>query len=311
MNRLALLGDLFAPVLPLLSMLDEVPVVTLTEAVVRNSEGKSLSDAEVKQYRLPDMPARHSLRTLCEGVLESALFNPLLPQMPPTIHGIDSHHFVAALIMYTMETPYPFYRLITCPLNVHGVRNKDSLQCQLRFMKLLTLALRYVPRTGEFWYTGPVYRGVSIENRQLRAKYENFETAFAPRTRITFAAPTSTTLRSQRASEFTDGIQYVIQGERGEGGPGGVYLMPGVLSVFDEEEVLLEAPLVCEVVAATKPDRTVIVVLRAINSRMTYLSASADDPVGHRIWPSLQNPAPASAQPFLPFRLIKGRRVRR
>jgi hypothetical protein len=254
-------------------MLDDVDIVPLPVAVA------CLASADVKSYGLADLPAKHSLATICDGVLEMASASSLMQHLSPDMHGIDRSHFVGALIMYTMEKPYPFYKLINVPLNVQGVRSTDSLSAQLKFLKLITLALRAVPKTSDFWFRGPVYRGVSIESSVLlMTKFENYETAFAPKTKITFAAPTSATLSAKKASEFTNGIQYVIQGEHGAG-PGGVYLKPGDISAFDEEEVLLEAPLVCEVVAATKPENTVIVVLRVISSKMTYLSKMPSEAV--------------------------------
>ena len=265
MSRFAL-GDVFRPILPLQSMLDDVDIVPLSEAVA------CLASADVKSYGLSDLPSKHTLITICDGVLETALASSLMQHLPPVMHGIDSSNFVGALTMYTMETPYPFYKLLTIPLNVQGVRSTDSLSAQMKFLKLISLALRAVPKTSEFWCDKPVYRGVSVEKSVLlKTKFDNYETAFASKTKITFAAPTSTTLSAKKASKFTDGIQYVIQGEHGAG-PGGVYLKPGDVSVFDEEEVLLEAPLVCEVVAATKPENTVIVFLRVISTKMTYLS---------------------------------------
>ena len=49
---------------------------------------------------------------------------------------------------------------------------------------------------------------MSIEgNPILKAKYDDYKNAFAASTKITFAAPTSTTTNSAIASDFTKGIQ--------------------------------------------------------------------------------------------------------
>ena len=56
--------------------------------------------------------------------------------------------------------------------------------------------------------------------------------------------------------------QFVIMGERPNVGPGGVYLRGGDISCFVEDEVLLLAPIVFEVVGATKVQDTVVVILQ-------------------------------------------------
>jgi hypothetical protein len=56
----------------------------------------------------------------------------------------------------------------------------------------------------------------------------------------------------------------VIQGEQPNVGPGGVLLRVGELSVFEEDEVLLEAPMAFEVVASTKVENTVVVVMQVL-----------------------------------------------
>jgi len=256
-------------------MLDDVPVGTLYEAILENNEGRSLADTDVTAYGLRPLPPRHTLKAYCDGALETAASSSLKKVIPKKINGVDSEHLVGASILFTMgEEQYPFYKLVTFPLNVQGIRNKSLLTCQLRYLKLLTLLFRCVPRTSNYWYSGVVYRGVSVgQSELLKAKYDNYEEAFAPGTKITFAAPTSTTLCASKASAFTDGIQYVIQGEGGHGGPGGVYFEPGDTSMYDEAEVFPNFPLVCTVTAATKPDKTVIVVLQVVPSTMTYLSA--------------------------------------
>ena len=164
------------------------------------------------------------------------------------------------------------YRLISQPLNVNGVRSKNQLSCQLRYLKLLTVALRLVPRDSEYWYGGVVYRGVSIEgNPILQAKYDNYKTAFAKGTKITFAAPTSTTTNDEIAAYFAKGIQYVIQGDRPNNGPGGVVLKSGDLSVYEEDEVLLAAPMTFEVVAALKAQDNLMVVMQVASSTMLFI----------------------------------------
>ena len=246
-------------------MLDDVPLGTLVEAVA-GGDGNSLADCDISAIDLPEgfvMLDRPGLTTLCEVVLEMAESSPLLSLLPEIIEGINRTEFVGATILYTMEEPCCLYRLLTHPLNVNGIRSKASLRCQLRYLKLLTMALHLVPRDSEYWYTGVVYRGVSTEgSAALQWKYENFKEAFKPGTQLVFAAPTSATKDSSIAGIFTKGIQFVFQGDRPDSGPGGVTLKAGDLSVYNEEEVLLASPSTFCVVAATKVQETVVVVLQ-------------------------------------------------
>ena len=262
-----LLGDVFRPILPLLHSLNDVPTVTLIEAVA-GGDGNSLADSDISGFNLPqgfELPDRPGLTTLCEVVLEMAANSPLLALLPETIDGINRIEFVGAKILYTLEEPCSLYRLVTHPLNVNGVRSKAALICQLRYLKLLTLALQYVPRDSDYWYTGVVYRGVNIEeSAALQWKYDNYNEAFKPGVTLVFAAPTSTTKNSSTAGQFTKGIQFVFQGDRPDCGPGGVLLKAGDLSVYYEEEVLLAAPCTFIVVAVTKVENTVVVVLQVL-----------------------------------------------
>jgi hypothetical protein len=264
-QRAALVGDVFRPLLPLLNMLDGVPPGTLIEAVA-GGDGSSLADCDISALGLLAdfvLLDRNGLQTLCEAVLEMAENSHLMRLLPETIEGIPRVNFAAALILFTLEEPCALYRLVTHPLNVNGVRSKAMLRCQLRYLKLVTIALRFVPRQSEYWFTGVVYRGVSIEgNPVLQSKHENYQDAFSPGTQLVFAAPTSTTKSSSIAGMFTKGIQFVFQGDRPDCGPGGVLLKAGDLSVYEEEEVLLSAPSTFRVVAATKVQDTVVVMLQ-------------------------------------------------
>ena len=264
-HRDNLLGDVFRPIFPLLGMLNGQQLITLFDAVA-GQRGNCLADCDLSAFDLPPgvvMPSLPDLQTLCEEVLHMAKSSPLMRKLPETVDGVDRANLLAALIFYTVEDPFPFYLLVSQPLNVSGVRSKLQLTCQLPFLKLLTVAIAAVTRDGEYWYSGVLYRGVKVEGSKiLKAKYDDYIAAFAPGTKVTFAAPTSATTNSVVASSFTRGIQYVIQGERPDCGPGGVALKAGDLSVYAEDEVLLPAPLSFEVVACTKVDTTVVVVLQ-------------------------------------------------
>jgi len=248
-RRRDLLGDIFRSILPLQGFLDEVELRSLDDCVYNAEPGSCLADCNLAEIEVDlRMPSRLTLASICTATLEIAADSPLLRLLPPELNGLASVHYAAALILSTMEGPFPFYKLITKPLNVSGARSRDSLRCQERYLKLLLVSIRVIPKDSVYWYTGVVHRGVSVAgNPLLLAKYNDYRNAFAPGTKITFAAPTSATVDADAAASFEGGgggIRYVIQGATPNSGPGGVRLNVGDLSVYDESEVLLEAPLV-------------------------------------------------------------------
>jgi len=100
-------------------------------------------------------------------------------------------------------------------------------------------------------------------------KYDTYETAFAVGTKLTFPAPTACSTSDVVAGDFTNGIQLVIQKS------GGVSLLPGQLSAYDESEVMLPFPSSFKVVARSKVQNTVVVVIEAIESAFSYCSSSS------------------------------------
>jgi hypothetical protein len=100
-------------------------------------------------------------------------------------------------------------------------------------------------------------------------KYDTYETAFAVGTKLTFPAPTACSTSDVVAGDFTNGIQLVIQKS------GGVSMLPGQLSAFDESEVMLPFPSTFKVVARSKVQDTVVVVIEAVDTAFSYCSASS------------------------------------
>jgi hypothetical protein len=199
----------FRPILALQGMLNSVPLPTLEEAVVGPADG-CLADCDPSQLDsvAVRMPPRQELVSLCKAALEMARDSSVLRRLPPKISGIDRENLVAAIILNTMEEPFPFYRLLTQPLNIKGTRSRLLLKNQLPYFKLLMVALRSIPRDSDYWCKKVLYRGENVHaNPILQEKYDNYHTAYAPGVKLTLAAPTSTTTDSDKARNFTKGIQ--------------------------------------------------------------------------------------------------------
>jgi len=292
MDRNKQVGAVFSSLLGLQCALDEVRTVTLMEAVMMLENVTLLPEGVV-------LPRRDRLATICEGVMEAAATSEARRRLPAVIDGVDSSNLVGAVILYTMESPVPFYAVLTFPLNVQGVRKLSALTHHLPLLKLLTVAWRCLVIVPVYRFEGVAYRGVSIEgNPALQEKHANFTRDFAVGKRITFAAPTSTTTNPAIASGFTHGIQFVIQGVGLAGAPPGLLLRAGDLSMFDEDEVMLQGPCVGEIVACTMvPGPTVIVVMQLLASSMTYLSDSVFTPTLEALVAASVVASPAAATP--------------
>ena len=248
-RRRDILGDVFRNILPLQGFLDNVELKPLHVCIYDAEPEVCLAGLNPADLGI-DLPAqsRTTLASICAATMEIAEDGPLRKVLPAKAHGMDAVQYAAALTLFTMEEPFPFYKLVTKPLNVAGVRDRGSLRRQACYFKLLLTSIRLVPRDSEFWCNDVLHRGLSIEGSPLlRAKYDDYRNAFSPGTRITFAAPTSATTDEAAAAAFEGGIRYVIQGATPDCGPGGVRLDAGV-SVYDEKEVLLDAPQVLTLV---------------------------------------------------------------
>jgi hypothetical protein len=120
-----------------------------------------------------------------------------------------------------------------------------------------------------------LYRGINIDlNSDMKQKHDTYETAFDVGTRITFPAPTSCTTSDVIAGEFTKGIQLVIQKASG------VKLICGELSAFGEDEVMPSFPSSYTVIARSKVQDTVVIVIEAIPIAVSYCSLPQSLTVG-------------------------------
>ena len=136
-----------------------------------------------------------------------------------------------------------------------------------------------------------LYRGINIDlNAVMRQKYDSYETAFAVGTKLTFPAPTACSTSDVVAGHFMNGIQLVIHKA------GGVALVPGQLSAYDESEVMLPFPSTFKVIARSKVQDTVVVMIEAVPSAFSYCSFASVAVEPHA-------PAVASAAPPAPAAL--------
>ena len=101
----------------------------------------------------------------------------------------------------------------------------------------------------------------------MKQKYDAYETAFAVGTKLTFPAPTACSTSDVVAGHFMNGIQLVIHKA------GGVALVPGQLSAYDESEVMLPFPSTFKVIARSKVQDTVVVMIEAVPTSFSYCSA--------------------------------------
>jgi hypothetical protein len=100
----------------------------------------------------------------------------------------------------------------------------------------------------------------------MKQKYDAYETAFAVGTTLTFPAPTACSTSDVVAGKFMKGIQLVIHRAAG------VALVPGQLSAYDESEVMLPFPSTFKVIARSKVQDTVVVMIEPIPSAFSYCS---------------------------------------
>ena len=140
-------------------------------------------------------------------------------------------------------------------------------------------------------YDGVLYRGINKDlNPIMKTKYDTYETAFAVGTKLTFPAPTACSTSDVVAGDFTNGIQLVIQKA------GGVSLLPGQLSAYDESEVMLPFPSSFKVIARSKVQDTVVVVIEAIDTAFSYCSPALEAPAADvSAGSAITSPIPAIA----------------
>ena len=113
--------------------------------------------------------------------------------------GLTAEDIIAAILIWTAETPIAFYRLVTMPFNISGKRDPQAFKFQKRYMKLLILSHRFLMTIPELCYTGPVYRGLDISKSVvLQKQFDDYKNCFAHGVVKKYPAPTSTSFNDEK-----------------------------------------------------------------------------------------------------------------
>ena len=265
-------AGLFQNTLPFFLMCDEVVLPssnTLAATVLGPGHCLLNVDPSILCGTLKNRrPTRPDLMAMTSKAVEMANQSPILKELPPLCEGIDTHELIAAFFFFTMEEPYPVYRLVTDLFVYNGQR--ESWKQQRSFIKLLLVAHRCIPHAddGPFYYNGPVFFGIG-ENSDapLKEILENPELHFVVGQKIALAAPIFCSASPEQVRlRYPTGISVQIEN------PGAVKLVPGVLSSCGELEYLPIFPLKVEVNFCKKVGTGWCVTLEVVTSMVTYLS---------------------------------------
>ena len=110
--------NIFGNIAALLGMLNRVPLVTLEMAVLGDGREQPCLlkvDPGALGITHPPRATRPQLRVLLDFVLGMAEGSGLLALLPPVYEGIPRINYVAVFIIFTAETPFPVYKLVTYP----------------------------------------------------------------------------------------------------------------------------------------------------------------------------------------------------
>jgi hypothetical protein len=257
----------------LFGVLNPIPVVSLEIALLGDGSGAPcLLSMDIVIVGVRSKPKRAEIAAMIAWARSMAQDTIAARLLPPTMHGIPTIDLLAAVFLYTAETPYPLYSCLTVPLNVTGVRTLQSLLHQLPFMKLFSLGLRCLPKCAPYLFQGALYRGVDVsKNPSFKAKYDSYSTAYQVGSVLIFAAPTSFSTSDQAAGVFCNGIQFVA--------PDTVGTQLHDLTAFDGEgEVIIDGPSWWQVQAATMtPTGTLVVVIKRAQSAVHFLTDDDGD----------------------------------
>ena len=127
------------------------------------------------------------------------MFSRQIPANP--YEGLTAEDLIAAMLIYSAETPIAFYRLVTMPFNISGKRDPRAFKFQKHYLKLLILSHRFLMTIPELCYYGPVYRGLDIsKNEVLQKQFDEYKSCFAHGVVKKYPAPTSTSFNDEKVS---------------------------------------------------------------------------------------------------------------
>ena len=103
---------------PLFGMLDGVANVPLELALLGDGSPSTpcLSGMDIALVGLRSAPTRPQLSSLAAFAKQMVRGSEAARLLPPTCYGVPTLDLLAAVFLYTVETPYPLYSCITVPL---------------------------------------------------------------------------------------------------------------------------------------------------------------------------------------------------
>jgi hypothetical protein len=182
-------------------------------------------------------PARAEFYEMFVNASEMSLNSPLWKELPVLCEGVPRHQVLAALFLFTMQGPYPVYRLITDVFAKPGKR--ELFKEQQSFMKLLLIAHRSIPRGDGCLYrhSGPLFFGFGHhpDGLSIPDVVEQYlpvgKSIFLPAPTFCSASADVIMLR------YPEGVCFELVNSDA------IRLVPGVLSSFSETEYLPAFPL--------------------------------------------------------------------
>jgi hypothetical protein len=208
--------------------------------------------------------------TACDMARKSPVWN----EAPPFCEGVPKLDVIATLFLFTMQEPYPAYRLVTDVFALTGQR--AVFKEQRSFIKLLLIAQRCIPLVDQslYQYSGSLFFGFRHHPASASVPVECL---FPVGQNISLAAPTfcSACADDVKCRYPEEGVCVEIVGAAS------LKLAPGVLSSFCEEEYLPVFPLKVHVNSCERADHESffngwIVTLEVVANSNCYLSAFKD-----------------------------------
>jgi hypothetical protein len=216
-------------------------------------------------------PTRSEFHEIFVNAYEMARKSPLSNELPLLCEGVPRLDVLAALFIFTMQEPFPLYRLITDIFSLTGRPELFKELCP--FLKLILIALRSIPPVKRFselhTYEGPLFFGFD-SHPSCTSISEIIERHFPVGKDISLAAPIFCSPSADVVvRRYPEGVCVQIANA------GAVKLVPGVLSSFSEEEYLPAFPLTVRVNSCESVGATWLVEVEVVTTSipMCYLSA--------------------------------------